>query len=84
MSMFGTGFAGFARFGNRSFEAPPGNRLMFGYLTIDLLNSDERNVQQRNGPAVIHARVAARRRGRIARRDSPVEGHVVFLDTGPW
>jgi len=30
---------GFCRLGIMSFEAPPGKRSMFGYLTIDLLNS---------------------------------------------
>ena len=46
---------------------------------MDLLNSDERNVQERDGPAIVHARVAARRRGRVARRHRAVERHVVFL-----
>ena len=36
----GNGFFGFCRFGIMSFEAPPGKRFLFGYLMMDLLNSE--------------------------------------------
>lgn len=39
MGSWGSGFSGFCGFGIMSFEAPPGKRLMFGYLMIDWLNS---------------------------------------------
>src|SRR5579862_7779696 len=38
-SSAGTGFSGFCRFGIRSVDAPPGNRLMFGNFMMDLSNS---------------------------------------------
>src|SRR5262249_54409382 len=38
-SSAGTGLSGRWRFGTRSFDAPPGNRLMLGYLMTDWSNS---------------------------------------------
>ena len=52
---------------------------MFGYLTIDLLNSVSGISTSENSPTIVHASVAARRRGRVAGRDRAVEHHVVFL-----
>ena len=60
-SIAGTGFDGSCRLGRRSFEAPPGKRRMFGYLMIDLSKSISDRIDQRQDPAVVLARILARR-----------------------
>src|SRR4029077_6450175 len=44
-----------------------------------LVELREGNVDQREGPTIVHARVAARGGSRVAGRDRAIEHHVVFL-----
>src|SRR6478672_9507863 len=44
-----------------------------------LVELRERDIYQRKYPTIVHTGVAARRRGRAARRDRSVKGHVVLL-----